>query len=240
MIGLLRGEAPEGLDEQKPGSYGLPAVRRALERDFHGKCYLCESPRRSAQVEHLRPQKGFPELRAAWSNLFLACGGSCNQRRIRWSTRANAHERDGMAVDWPEEGMLDPAVDAVETRIRQQLVRIHDGRWTVHFEAEDPSDGPAVNTAEELQRIHEERQGEEICDRIRDWNTQVQRDLSAFLVAREVEADARVALLRLKAKLSDAAPYAGLMRSELRDQLRSAPHLLTALGLGPVVPQESP
>ena len=73
-------------------------VLQALKEDFHNKCYLCESQRRAAQIEHLKPQIAFPQLAPCWTNKFLACGGSCNQRRLHWETKANAEQHAGKPI----------------------------------------------------------------------------------------------------------------------------------------------
>lgn len=218
-----RAEPPAALDPARPDSYGHATVVLALEEDFDHKCYLCESHRRAAQVEHLRPRTAFPERATAWDNLFLACGGSCNQRRIHWETRANALIVGGESVRWPVEGMLDPCCDDVEARLQQRVVHV-DGRLRASFVAADPTDGAASNTAAELQAIHEKRQGQAICEDIQRWHGHLQGLLNVALVDGNGWDELRLSLDR-------SAPFAGLMRTRFRDLLRNRPDLVERLAL---------
>lgn len=70
--------APKSLAIEKKkadGSYREQDVVDQLEKDFHGKCYICEiKPLQDPQVEHLIPYKGMDrELEFDWDNLFLVC-----------------------------------------------------------------------------------------------------------------------------------------------------------------------
>ena len=53
-----------------------------LYLDQHEKCYICERKLKTDdEIEHLRSQVNFHELRQDWNNLFLACG-YCNKRKL--------------------------------------------------------------------------------------------------------------------------------------------------------------
>jgi uncharacterized protein (TIGR02646 family) len=61
---------------KKNGSYREPDVINQLERDFHGKCYICElKGLQDPNVEHLLPHKNgkYPERKFDWDNLFWSC-----------------------------------------------------------------------------------------------------------------------------------------------------------------------
>lgn len=217
-----RADAPAALDPTKPDSYRDPSVYQALAEDFAGKCYLCETPRRAAQIEHFRPKADFPELRTTWTNLFLACGGSCNQRRVHWP-------KDTLGKRWPAEGLLDPSTDDIETRLQQGFTwASHEDIVLVAFSATDPTDGAARNTATELNRIHDEHErGREIRIKITDTINRVCRELAALLNPDR----AFEARLRLRAMVQRRAPHAGIVRHYLRAHLAKRPDLLEEFGL---------
>lgn len=75
--------APASLERErlkKSGSYKQKDVVDQLERDFHGKCYICEMKTADPQVEHLLPHKNgkYQDREFDWDNLFLSCP-HCNQ-----------------------------------------------------------------------------------------------------------------------------------------------------------------
>lgn len=54
--------------------YNTEEVIKQLEKDFHNKCYICESKEPiSINIEHFVPHEGNPSLKFNWDNLFLAC-----------------------------------------------------------------------------------------------------------------------------------------------------------------------
>lgn len=68
-------EAPEC--NERTG-YNTPAIVKALEKMFLGKCYLCEQSALSdPEIEHFQPHKGDPKLKFDWNNLYYACS-RCN------------------------------------------------------------------------------------------------------------------------------------------------------------------
>ncbi|WP_437319553.1 hypothetical protein [Sorangium sp. So ce385] len=148
MIDVERpAEAPASLAEGK--SYTGIDVLETLHHVFYGKCYLCETPIAlgTFEVDHRRPkaEQRFAHLICVWDNLFPTCTTfDCNQRRPK---------------KYPDGGLLDPG-QGVETRIHQRIqgaVSISlskSGTVDIVFLAGDPTDVPAVNTAEELDRIH--------------------------------------------------------------------------------------
>ncbi len=85
MIKITRSyPAPESLEKEKAkksGKYNKDDVVKRLEKDFYGKCYLCESLTTSSQVEHLKSHRGDLDLKFDWENLFLSCS-HCNNIKL--------------------------------------------------------------------------------------------------------------------------------------------------------------
>jgi len=66
---------PESLADKKI----LDDVYRQLDKDFFGKCYLCEQKDFiPISVDHLKSKSKHPDLEYNWSNLFPACR-YCNE-----------------------------------------------------------------------------------------------------------------------------------------------------------------
>lgn len=59
--------------EKKSGDYKLPSVIELLFEDFFGKCYICELPNYSSNVEHFVPHKGDKEKEFDLRNLYFGC-----------------------------------------------------------------------------------------------------------------------------------------------------------------------
>lgn len=76
--------APESLQEEADkvnGRYDKQDVIERLKRDFHNKCYICETKElQDPNVEHLLPHKNgkYPERKFDWENLFWSCA-HCNE-----------------------------------------------------------------------------------------------------------------------------------------------------------------
>lgn len=234
MISLpRRADPPAALANGGARAYADVSVREALEEDLHGKCYLCERSRPGLEIEHLRPQVHFHELRNEWNNLFLACNASCNQRRIRWEARAEAELRDGRPIRWPIGGMLNPSTDDIERRIIQHHELVGSD-VLVTFSARDPEDLAAVNTAIELQFIHDDGRGGRILrEDIRAAKCHFLESYAGFRsLDRRAQAPERAqALKRVRHLLGPRAPFAGLLRAWTRGTLAGRPDLLEELGL---------
>lgn len=75
MIKIERTPTPPA-SLSKRSSYKEADVLQQLNKDFHGKCYLCEiSKLQSIHVEHLRPHNNHQDKDREfdWHNLFLSC-----------------------------------------------------------------------------------------------------------------------------------------------------------------------
>lgn len=150
MIDVTRPDtSPASLAEKK---YNGRDVLETLHKAFLGKCYLCETRVEvgTFEVDHRKPkaEDQFPELAYEWKNLFPTCNTHrCNQRRER---------------KYPTGGLLDPAAgDRVEARIIQRILGNPSGvlggdakSAQFMFQPLASDDLAAVNTAQELDRIH--------------------------------------------------------------------------------------
>ena len=78
-------EAPASLAREKAkgknGSYREDDVVTLLDKDFHGKCYICETKYPTGiNIEHFIPHRGNIDLMYDWNNLFLTCP-HCNNTK---------------------------------------------------------------------------------------------------------------------------------------------------------------
>lgn len=79
MVKVERSQpAPASLEKAKEkdsGQYNDRDVMERLNKDFNGKCYICEIKVQDPQVEHLLPHKNgkYKEREYDWDNLFLSC-----------------------------------------------------------------------------------------------------------------------------------------------------------------------
>lgn len=118
-------------------SYRIPSVYDALEIVFYNKCYLCETQKgnpRNFQIEHLKAHKKDEKLKYSWSNLYLACGDTCNQYK----------------------GDLEP-LDPCESSEDVELLLIHKlipFDYIPKFYPVDPENQKIVNTCQLLDKIH--------------------------------------------------------------------------------------
>jgi len=145
MIDVIRSGEPASL-AAKQSPWGDDVID-ALHLDFLGKCYLCETKivPGTFTVDHRRQRNHSPELEHSWHNLFPACNlHNCNGRREQ---------------SYPVGGLIDPAANGdVESRVQQQLsdptMVLGNTEATFLFAATCAADSEAVNTARELDRIH--------------------------------------------------------------------------------------
>ena len=78
-------EAPASLAREKRkgknGSYREEDVISLLDKDFCGKCYICETKRPTGiNIEHFVPHHNNIDLMFDWKNLFLSCP-HCNNAK---------------------------------------------------------------------------------------------------------------------------------------------------------------
>lgn len=183
-------------------------VLETLHRDFYGKCYLCERSLSIAQVEvdHRRPQCGWPQDIHCWANLFPACT-CCNKRRSRAIVRVP---------------LLSPG-EGVEHRIVQRVRFRPTGELECMFVAVLRDDARAQATAEELERLHSPAEARtararyatiELLAMIRDRYLQWVEPLELVaLRARKRHRPDLAVEARLAGLLSRRAPFTMLMRA---------------------------
>lgn len=211
--------APSSLSSKT--SYGGLDVRQGLRQDFLSKCYLCEGYVGGAfEVEHFRPQAGFPELEHEWTNLFPS-HGSCNKRRLKWS-QSERHWNPLAAkyAAFPSSGMLDCANGSnVEGRLLQWLVT-RTGGVEVFIEAADANDAEAKNTAKELSHIYSapgSSDSEQLRNAVSAQLNRLQEATISVLVAKDdVTSKAfATAIAELKRLVDRASPFCALMNDAL-------------------------
>lgn len=214
MIDVTRDPTPPTSLAAKPKEWGDDVIA-ALHRDFLRKCYLCETwvEQGTFTVDHRRPKTLFQELEHAWTNLFPACTlFNCNGRRLK--------------ATYPSGGLLDPAADEnVETRVYQQLENpsalLDSNAAKITFKPAQSDDIAAVNTAIELDRIHNgtgsskggQRAARALRGHINKWAVAIGDHLRQLdtLPANAPERAAHAQALRRL--LARDAPYYMLMRS---------------------------
>lgn len=128
----------------KPGTYRNSDVLRAFDTHFFSKCYLTEQwhgDSHEMDVDHFMPVNQDPALKHDWNNLFPAAH-KANMMRPRL---------------WPVGGLLDPCRDNVASRL---LATIGVLGSKPQFEAADPADQAADNTANLLNLLHNGRTGD--------------------------------------------------------------------------------
>ena len=130
-------EAPASLavEAKKNGSYRKADVIEQLEKDFNGKCYICEiKPVQDPQVEHRLPHhnRSMPERVFDWNNLFYSCS-HCNS--IKNSKKY-------------EEGIIDCCVRDPEDLLDFQVIENH-----VVVVAKNEADTEAARTAELIEEV---------------------------------------------------------------------------------------
>ena len=211
MIDVKRSRpAPPSLAEKK--GWRGEDVLEALHGDFQGKCYLCESlvaGPGSFEVDHRRPRSAGGD-KFDWDNLFPICP-PCNIRRRK---------------KWPEGGLLDPAGgDEVERRLVQEIAGWDESNRVIpSFRAVALVEPASVNTADELDHIHNDHSGPgamKAADLRNAITLRHSRVMGAYLAYRNTSDPVqRVRSEReLRRLVARTAPYTALMRSAIREDL---------------------
>lgn len=184
-------------------------VRKALARDFHDKCYLCERGISigETEVDHRIPRSHWDDGKLVWTNLFPACQ-SCNKRRPK---------------RYPREGLISPG-EGVEARLSQRALTSEDGLSIVcEFRSRRLGDAVASNTADELSHIHSPDTAttdrakwgtQDLLDTIHDHYVEHlnPREMKVLRSRARGEPDQQ-AEAALRGLLSRRAPFTMLMRS---------------------------
>lgn len=206
MIDVGRSVVPPA-SLQNETSWSGEDVKEQLWKDFLGKCYLTELPVTVAaiSVDHFRP-KGhacFKHLTYDWENLF--------------PTDRNANER--RPKKWPVGGLLDPSAnDHVEERLQQYL----DDENVPHFAAADSNDLQAVNTAAQLEHLHNDAhpKAADLRNAITKYFAKVLAKLLELRRAISATSQDSAKIARLEAEVrklvSRRAPFTTLVRSRVQ------------------------
>lgn len=209
MINAKRSpESPQSLLQGK--RWNDRDVIEQLHADFLGKCYLTEEVLSLGQisVDHFRPkgEPSFTHLTYEWENLY--------------PTSRNANER--RPKKWPEGGLLDPALpeDDIENRLQQWL----DDDFQPKFAAIDSDDLKALNTANQLDHIHNDVQSIKAADlrsTIQIYYVRVQEKLHQLRNALDTKPQNPSDIARLETEvrsmLSRRAPFTALIRSRVAE-----------------------
>lgn len=105
MINITKSIPPPACLEQEKekasGKYNCGDVLERLQKDFHNKCYICESKAiTSINVEHFIPHKGNKNLKFDWENLFFSCGHCNNTKLDNYEDILNCTNPEHDVVNW--------------------------------------------------------------------------------------------------------------------------------------------
>ncbi len=129
---------PPPVPPVKTAEYRTADLLDAFDAHFHAKCYLTEQwfgSSREMDVDHFEPANQNPARVYDWTNL-LPIAHKANLMRPK---------------SLPVGGLLDPCVDDVEGDIRYSLAALGEAPG---FQARDPTDQRAANTAALLDYLH--------------------------------------------------------------------------------------
>lgn len=146
-------EVPHSLIQEKEkgknGSYREEDVITQLDKDFHGKCYICETKYPTGiNVEHFIPHRGNIDLMYDWNNLFLVCPHCNNTKEML--------ERDRNYL----EGFLNCTVaedrvdECISYRLNVDSQMISTVRIVATQEPEKVSDARITNTVDLLNHVY--------------------------------------------------------------------------------------
>lgn len=188
--------APESLSQKQ--SYREDDIIQRLEKDFNGKCYICELDKLSdINVEHLNPHKGDENKKYDWDNLFLSCP-HCNSVK-------NKREYDDKILDCCK---VDP-----EEKINFDF----DGKNIKVF-AKDESDEKAVKTASLVYEVFNiKNTGMRVYTSAFRLNS-LQKEMTIFFKALEryIKENDKMSLRILKSKLRRESGFAAFKRAYIR------------------------
>ena len=205
--------APESLAEEMKkadGSYSKPDVVERLEKDFHGKCYICEMKElQDPQVEHLLPHKNgrYKDRKFDWENLFWACG-HCN----------NVKNQEKY-----ETGILDCCKKNPE---EVMVFELH-GK-DVYVKEVDAGDREAVLTAQLITEVFNVRNTGMRVYKSDMRLRMLQKEMNVLyrkLEAYKKKPDSKILNRMLKALLRKDSAFAGFKRYYVRMHLKEYPQL---------------
>lgn len=82
-------------------NYRDPVVVRALRKDFHGKCYICEQKHfPNLNVEHFIPHLDNETIKLDWNNLYFACSRCNSIKNKYYDNMLNCCNQDHLVEEW--------------------------------------------------------------------------------------------------------------------------------------------
>ena len=197
--------APASLavESKKPnGTYRSKDVILQLEKDFNGKCYLCEAPVFDPEIEHRLPHENgkYHDRKFDWWNLFFCCR-HCNSVK-------NVGKYSEGIIDCCRR---DPEEDLLFYVTEKEVV----------VEVRDESDREAVLTAELTEEVYNKRNtGGRIVASQRRFEELTKRmnNLYTQLLILEDDPENRIARRAVRGMLNRREIFAGFTRSYVRSK----------------------
>lgn len=190
-------------DKDDANVYRSGPVYDQIKADFHEKCYLCEDDEQtSIQIEHFEPHKSDPIKKFDWNNLFYSCGHCNGVKGARF---------------WPLLDCTDSA-DQVWESIEIRFSPFPKATVEINLNPTCPKQLEGVNTCQLLEKALAGKDATSIqrdqAAKLRKKMLRVHNHFSTAIENGNTEA--------IRAAVSDAAPFAGMLRWHLKNDY---PHL---------------
>jgi len=194
-------------------NYKTEQIYDALEIVFGNKCYLCETWQpdpRNFDIEHFKAHGNDPFLKYLWINLYLACGGTCNQ-----------YKSDAEILDPcnPDENVETLIIYEYTSTAQKIILRFH---------PKDPNNQKVVNTCNLLDKIHNGSNPKSVRKTaalrlaIRNRAEQLYKAIIKYYKEGKDgnEFEEAIALRKIKRICSRYSPYTMLMRAVATDEMK--------------------
>lgn len=197
--------APASLALQK--SYREADVIERLERDFYGKCYICELKELAdINVEHLEPHKNgkIIERKFDWNNLFLSC--------VHCNSVKNKREYDDMILDCCR---VDP----------EKKINFDFENSNVKITTKDEDDNKAIKTAELITEVFNIK-NTGIRERGSDFRLKkLQKEMIVLFENLKKCKENKISLNIIRANLRRESTFAAFKRFYVRKNIEKYPEL---------------
>ena len=98
MFKVVKSERPV---EWTTKNYRDHVVVRALRKDFHGKCYICEQKHfPNINVEHFIPHLDNEEIKLDWNNLYYACSRCNSIKNKYYNDMLDCCKQEHLVEEW--------------------------------------------------------------------------------------------------------------------------------------------